>query len=47
MTAPTPIIMPSAVSTERILFRRNARNATLNVDPTLIVFVETPDLYTG
>jgi hypothetical protein len=37
------MIMPSAVSTERILFRRNARNATLNVDPTLIVFVETLD----
>src|SRR6202011_3899692 len=36
MTAATPMMMPSAVSTERILFRRNARNAMLNVDPTLI-----------
>src|SRR2546423_14662315 len=36
MTAPTPMIMPSAVSAERSLFRRRARNATLNVDPTLI-----------
>src|SRR6266700_3171229 len=41
ITAPTPMIMPSAVSTERILFRRKARNATLNVDPTLTVLVET------
>jgi hypothetical protein len=28
MTAPTPMMIPSAVSTERILFRRSARNAT-------------------
>jgi hypothetical protein len=28
--------MPSAVSTERNLFRRKARNAMFNVDPTLI-----------
>src|SRR5207247_551380 len=39
ITAPTPMIIPSAVSTERILFRRSARKATLNVGPTLIVFV--------
>src|SRR5437899_7207758 len=31
ITAPTPMMIPSAVSTERILFRRNARYATLNV----------------
>jgi hypothetical protein len=43
MTAPTPMMIPSAVKTERSLFRRKARNATLNVDPTLIVLVETLD----
>ena len=31
ITAPTPMMIPSAVSTERILFRRSARYATLNV----------------
>src|SRR5262249_15077066 len=31
MTAPTPQIMPSIVSTDLILLRANARNATLNV----------------
>src|SRR6266516_4316946 len=37
MTAPTPMLIPRAVSTERILFRRNARYATLNVGPIRIV----------
>src|SRR6266436_8085654 len=36
MTAPTPMMIPRAVSTERILFRRNARYATLNVGPLRI-----------
>ncbi len=36
MTAATPMMMPSAVSTERILFRRRARNAMLRVDPIFI-----------
>src|SRR5436309_370030 len=31
ITAPTPMMIPSAVSTERILFRRNARSAIVNV----------------
>ncbi len=31
MTAPTPMMIPSIVSTVRILFRRNARNATLRI----------------
>ncbi len=30
MTAPTPMMMPSMVSSERILFRRSARPAILN-----------------
>ena len=30
MTVPTPIMMPSMVSSERILFRRNARPAIFN-----------------
>jgi hypothetical protein len=29
MTAPTPMMTPSIVSSERILFRRNARPAIL------------------
>jgi hypothetical protein len=36
MTAPTPMMIPSAVRTERILFRRNARNAILKVELSLI-----------
>ena len=31
MTAPTPMMMPSAVRTERSLFRRRARKAILKV----------------
>jgi hypothetical protein len=30
MTAPTPMMMPSIVSSERILFRRSARPAILS-----------------
>jgi hypothetical protein len=41
MTALTPMIMPRAVRTDRSLFRRSARKAMLNVDPTLIVSVKT------
>jgi len=40
ITAATPIMIPSAVSTERILFRRSARYATLNVGAIRIQFVE-------
>jgi hypothetical protein len=40
MTAPTPIMIPRAVSTERSLFRRKARSATLNVGAILILLVE-------
>src|SRR6266508_5103568 len=36
ITAPTPMMIPSAVNTERILFRRRARNATLSVGAILI-----------
>src|SRR5437764_1154156 len=37
MTAATPMMIPSAVSTERILFRRSARRAMFNVDPTFMI----------
>src|SRR4051794_26456339 len=37
ITAPTPIIIPSAVRAERSLFRRSARNAIRNVDPKRIL----------
>jgi hypothetical protein len=37
MTAATPMMIPSAVRMERILFRRSARKAMLNVDPSLIL----------
>ena len=36
MTAPTPMMMPSTVSTVRILFRRRARKAILKVESTLM-----------
>jgi hypothetical protein len=36
-------MIPSAVRTERILFLRNARNATLNVDPTRINLHRVPE----
>jgi hypothetical protein len=36
ITAATPMMIPRAVRTERSLFRRKARNATLTVDPILI-----------
>jgi hypothetical protein len=36
MTAPTPMMIPSAVKAERNLFRRRARSAILKVDPTLM-----------
>ena len=34
MTAPTPMMMPSMVSTERSLFARMDWNATATVSPT-------------
>src|SRR5580692_10404909 len=37
MTAPTPMMMPSMVSNERILLRRNARKAILNEANILIL----------
>src|SRR4051812_24483872 len=36
ITAPTPMMIPSAVSADRSLLRRNARPAILNVDASLI-----------
>jgi hypothetical protein len=36
-------MIPSAVRTERILFLRSARNATLNVDPTRINLHRAPE----
>ena len=35
MTAPTPMMMPSTVRTERSLFRRRARKAILKVESSL------------
>jgi len=39
ITAVTPIIIPSMVRADRILFTRNARNDILNVDCTLIIIL--------
>jgi hypothetical protein len=37
ITAPTPMMMPSMVSAERILFTRNALNDIFIVEDTLIM----------
>ncbi len=37
ITAPTPMMMPSMVSAERILFTRRARKEILNVEGMLIM----------
>src|SRR5450756_81101 len=41
-TQATPMMMPSAVRSERILFRASARNATLRMFPVLLIAASRP-----
>src|SRR5712671_211263 len=42
ITAPTPMIIPSMVNAERILFRASARSASRNVFMKSIIFLQVP-----
>ena len=42
MTAPTPMITPSAVSSERALLRKSARAASSSVLPIMPVMARIP-----
>ena len=47
ITAPTPMIMPSMVNADRILFRASARSASRNVFMKSIIFSRLRDAYLG